>query len=311
MINTEFNRQYDSLLRVDRNGNVISDNVIKDNEDYSIYVKKKPLTPQQRYFMNVNTDEFKKHCSDLGGYVNMIYCKNEILFNKVDIDKANISRIIYLATYIDYNDRKEGLLCVRTQHNKLEPMNKKTMQSVLGLTDSTFKRFLKDMKDSCLIYEANEKYYINTEYFNKGKIDNDDDDKGYCRLFIKPIRALYEGCKTSKHKVLASIYQLIPYIHYANNIICHNPSVIESEAIPMSLKDVGKTLNIEDNKGNLNKLVKELKEFKVNIEGMDLKVFNYVRLDDMDFYVVNPYVIYGGNNVEQLRKVADMYFFRG
>lgn len=305
----EYKRQYNSVVTFDKYMNVIDDKVIKDNEEVIIRSKKKVRTPQQIHFLN-QSNEFKKHCDSLGGYIHMIYCKNEILFNNVDIDKANISRIIYLATYIDYNNRKEGLLCVRSQHNKLEHMDKKTMQSVLKLGDTAFKKFIKDMKDNNLIYEVDKRFYINTEYFNKGNIEDMENNKSYCRLFIEPIRSLYEGCKVTKHKVLASIYQLIPYIHYANNIICHNPFVLESEAIPMNLKDIGSTLGIEDNKGNINKLVKELKDFRVNIEGVDIKVFNYVRLDDMDFYVVNPYVIYSGNNIKQLREVADMYFFR-
>lgn len=316
-----WNRQYDSLLRIKKSGLVVEDVVIKDNEDYIIHSttdkelkEGKKFSDKQKHFLNKN-NEFKALCSNLGGFVNMIYTKNELLFNRINIDKANISRIIYLATYIDFNNRKEGLLIYQPkgengQFQKIKEMSRADIRNVLGLSDSTFKRFLKDMKDNNLLFEVDGKFYINPKYFNKGDMPKMEDNKSYCRLFIDTIKELYSNCKVSQHKVLTNIYQLVPYIHYANNMICHNPLVLESESIPMTLKDIGKLLNIEDNKGNLNKLVKELESFRVTIEGKEYKVFAYVRMTDKDFFVINPYVIYSGNNVDQLRKVADTYFFR-
>lgn len=309
-----WNRQEESSLRVGKDGLIKEDRVIKDNEIIDIKDRRKNLTAQQRYFLN-KSNEFKRHCDSLGGYIHMIYAKNEILFNKSEIDKANISRIIYLATYMDYNDRKEGLLCVRSQHSKLEPIDKKTMQSILKLTDSTFKRFLKDMKDNELIYEVDKKFYVNPIYFNRGDIDKDvkkSVDKSYCRLFIKPIRDLYEGCKTSKHKVLASIYQLIPYIHLRTNALCLNPSEITKEPQKMDSKTLCKLLGMSIDRSQMNKFIKDLYSFTVDIENKTYKLFSYVKIisDNRDFYVVNPYVIYMGNDVDYVKKVAKDYFFK-
>lgn len=310
MIIENWNRQEKSVIIIEKNGQVESDRVIKDNEEVIIKDKGKKLTAQQIHFLN-QSNEFKKHCDSLGGYIHMIYAKNEILFNDIDIDKANISRIIYLATYMDYNDRKEGLLCVRSQHNKLEPMDKKTMQNVLKLTDSTFKRFLKDMKGNELIYEVDKKFYVNPIYFNKGDIDKDvkkSVDKSYCRLFIKPIRDLYEGCKTSKHKVLASIYQLIPYIHYEHNIVCHNPNEATDYPKAITLRELCEMLEVDYK--NSSKLAKSLYEFKVNIEGIDYNLFTYVILNaQYDYFVVNPLVIYGGNNYDNMVRTSKALFF--
>ena len=305
-----WNRQEESSLRVGKDGLIKEDRVIKDNEIIDIKDRRKNLTAQQRYFLN-KSNEFKRHCDSLGGYIHMIYAKNEILFNKSEIDKANISRIIYLATYMDYNDRKEGLLCVRNQYSKLEPMDKKTMQSILKLTDSTFKRFLKDMKDNELIYEVDKKFYVNPIYFNRGDIDKDvkkSVDKSYCRLFIKPIRDLYEGCKTSKHKVLASIYQLIPYIHYEHNIVCYNPNEVTDYPKAITLRELCKMFEVDYK--NSSKLAKSLYEFKVNVEGIDYHLFTYVILNaQYDYFVVNPLVIYGGNNYDNIIKTSKTLFF--
>ena len=72
-------RQYKSVIVLDENMNVTQDYVLKDDEEVKIEIKKKTLTPKQKHFLNKQSD-FKNHCDNLGGYINMIYCKNEILF---------------------------------------------------------------------------------------------------------------------------------------------------------------------------------------------------------------------------------------
>lgn len=300
---------YKRIVAVDKDtGEILSNALLGSNEELILDTKKN-LSDKQKAFLN-NRNEFKSLCNHLGGYVHMIYCKDDILFNRINIDKANVSRIIYLATYLDYNNRNKGQLVINKQYNKIVPMDRATVKSVLKLNDRTFDRFLKDVKENNLLYEIDKKFYINTEYFNKGNINDLQKYQSYCRLFITTIRDLYEISKVSKHKVLANVFQLIPYIHYSNNMICHNPDAAEREAKPMTLEDIGLTLGISQDKGNLSKFMRELESFKINIEGKDCRIFRYVKLTDRNFFIVNPYVIYSGDNVEQLREVADKYFFR-
>ena len=300
---------YKRIVAVDADtGEIFGNALLGKNEEIVLDVKKK-ITDKQKNFLN-NKNEFKSLCNHLGGYVHMIYCKNDVLFNKINIDKANISRIIYLATYLDYNNRNEGQLVINKQYNKVVPMDRITVKSVLKLSDRAFAYFLKDVKENNLLYEKDKKYYINTEYFNKGNINGLPKDNSYCRLFVTTIQDLYDISPTSKHKVLANVFQLIPYIHYSSNILCHNPNCNEAEILPMSLEDIGKKLNISEDKGNLSKFKRELESFKINIDGRDCRIFKHVRLTDGNFFVVNPYVIYSGDNVEQLREIMDTYFFR-
>ena len=305
----DWNRNKNSLIVIDKKGIIKVDKIINDNEEIIIKRRKGILTDKQKNFLN-QSDDFKNHCRSLGGYIHMIYYKNEIVFNDINIDKANISRIMYLATFVDYNDKKEGLLTTTGSIYKSVTMDRKKMRELLNLGDTAFKSFLKNCKDNELIYEVDKKFYINPIYFNKGNVDLLSDDKGYCRLFINTIRELYINCKPSQHKTLTNIYQLIPFIHYSNNMICHNPECLENEAKPMNLKDIGMKLKIENNRTNLNRLTKELEKFKVAIEDKEYKLFAYVKVSNKDFFFINPYVIYSGNNVEQLRKIADTYFFR-
>lgn len=296
---------------------VISSILVKNNGTEEVSLKtekvKKRLTPQQKLFLN-RRDEFKSHCNYLGGFIHMIYTKNEILFSDANIDKANVSRIIYLATFMDYEQKGLIVYQPKSKEGKFlpnEPMTKKLIQTTLGLGDTSFKKFLKDMKNNSIMFEVDKKFYIDTNYFIKGEVENFNGiEQSYCRLFIDIVRNLYEGCKPTQHKVLANIYQLVPFIHYSNNMLCHNPNELEDTAEPMSLNDIGQLLNISDNKGNLKKLVKDLDKFYITTEDKEYKVFSYIRMTDKDFYFVNPYVIYSGNDVQKLKWVANTYFFR-
>lgn len=315
-------RNHASVCKIDKNGYIEVDRVLYDNETFdigdngTINIGKKTPTPDQIAFFN-SKNEFKYHCSNtLGGYVNMIYANNEILFNELNIDKANISRIIYLATYLDYNNREKGLLVNQSRdkdgtYSTLEPMTKKDIQKALGLTDSTFKRFFKDMKDNSIIFEANDKFYINPDYFTKGEVDKEiKKNKNYCRLFINTIRDLYEGCKTSQHKVLSSIYQLIPFVHYEHNIVCHNPQEPTQEPKGMTLNEICDLLGINNDKGNRSNFAKKLYQFKLNLKGQEYHLFSYVIVNaDYDYFVVNPLVIYSGNNLESIMRTSRAMFF--
>lgn len=242
----------------------------------------------------------------------MIYAKNEILFNDLNIDKANISRIIYLATYMDYTQKGLIVLQPKSKDGKflqIEPMTKKVMQTTLNLGDTAFKKFLKDMKDNSLIYEVDKKYYINTDYFIKGEVENIDKAKqNYCRLFIDTIRNLYEGCKSTKHKVLSNAFQLIPYIHYEHNIICHNPNEVTETPKALTLNEICELLKIDST--NSSKLAKQLYEFKVTANGVEYHLFSYVILNaQYDYFVVNPLVIYSGNSLDSINKTSKALFF--
>lgn len=311
------NNNYKRIQAIDVDtGEVLGTTYMKTNGSEEIILKsekKRNLTPEQKMFLN-ERNEFRNHCKELGGYVHMIYAKNELLFNSLGIDKANISRIIYLATYSDYNQK--GLLVIKNRdkfgkYTGNEPMTRKQIQTVLKLGNTAFKSFLKDMKDNNLMFELDKAFFVNTQYFIKGEVENiDKAQQSYCRLFINTIRKLYEGCKPTKHKVLANVYQLIPFVHYSNNMICHNPNTLENNVKPMTLNEIGTLLNINDNKGNLRKLVKELSNFTVSTNDKEFKLFAYVVIDGKDFYFINPYIIYSGNDIKKLRWVADTYFFR-
>ena len=303
--------KYNRIQAINTDTGEIVANVLQKEGEEVILDTKKVLTDKQKHFLN-NQDEFKRYSSEQGGFIMMLFVQKA----KLDLgncDKATLSRLVYLSTYIDYNNRQENLLVKRVKDNKLEPMTRKDMQRTLGLGDTAFKGFLKDTKENGLLFEVNGKFYVDDLFATKGK--NDISKNGYrncyARLFINCIRNLYEGCKPREHKVLSNIFMLLPFIHINTNIITmDDDSTKDDDVNPMSIVDIGELLEIEDNKGNLKKLVQDLEKFRVTIAGNEYKMFAWVRMSDCNYFVINPRVVYRGDNYEQMCWVADTYFFR-
>lgn len=301
--------KYERIQIINSDTGEVLGNTLKTKSEEVVLSTKRILTDKQKAFLN-NLNDFKSYASGQGGFVQMLFLQK----HKLDLgncDKATLSRLVYLSTYIDYNNRQENLLVKKGIYNTLEPMTRKDIQYVLKLGDTAFRSFMADVKLNNLIYEIDNKFYVTDLLFTKGEIAKDKSYNGYAKLFIKCVRSLYEGTTPRQHKVLSNVFMLIPFIHINTNIITFDPdTTLDDHVNPMSLEDIGELLDIEDNKGNLKKLVKDLEKFTVKIETIEYKMFTYVMLSDRDYFVINPRVVYRGNDYEKMCWVADTYFFR-
>jgi hypothetical protein len=220
---------------------------------------------------------------------------------------------------MDYT--RKGLLVYREQErnelgqvNKYESMNRKQMQLLLKLGDSAFKKFIADAKNSQFLYEVEKKFYLDTSYFIKGSVDSiDKNSQSYCRLFIDTIRQIYLGTEPRQHKVLAYVFQLIPYTHYEYNQICFNPNENTDDIKAMSLYDVAELLGVStQSSSNLTKLSKELYNFNFMINSKKYHLFTYVVCNRAyDYFKVNPLVVYRGNNYKAMCEHSKACFFNG
>lgn len=307
----ENTNKYERKLLVDENGNVEKVFIVDKNEDVVIDKKSKKLTPEQIAFINAN-NELKKYTSDLGGYVHMFYVKNELLFNKVDIDRANIARLIYLSTYMDYNDRQENLLVRHGNDNKVEALNRNDIKKLLNLSDRAFLNFINNMTENKLIFKVEDKYYINNEYFTKGKCNIEGD---YTRIFINTTRMLFESCTSKQHKQLSYMYQLIPFMNYNLNIICRNPNENDiSKLEKLSLKEICEILKISTEKKSMNMFENNLLKFNIVVNGKKQFILKRVIVKGYnsrnDYFVINPNVTWSGNDISEMKSVVNTLFFR-
>lgn len=305
-----WDRQEKSVIVIEPSGVVVTDMIMKQDEEINIK-KKKELTPAQRAMLR-HRFEIKEHTYELGGYVHMYYVNNELLFNKLNIDRADISRLIMLATFIDYNDREENLLIMNSTNKKIVPMTRKDIQYRLKLSDTPFKKFLSEMKKINMIYEVDKKLYLSPDYFSKGK--SDFKKKNYTRIFIDTVRTLYEGCTPRQHKQLGYIFQLVPFIHYDSNILCSNPDEKDYRFYDkLSLRRICELLDIATDPSNMNRLETDLLKFSITIDYHKYCIFKRVIVKGgngkFDYFVINPQVIWAGNDMEKAKETINKCFF--
>lgn len=298
--------KYKRVVAIDTDtGEELANVFLKQGEEL-VLDSKKSLTDKQKTFLN-KENEVKKENEKLGGYIMVSYVSNELLFNKLGLKQATVSRIIYLSTYIDYSDREANLLVKYGQNKEVLPMTKRDIKRVMGLNDTTFKSFFKEVKEKGLLYEVEGKFYLNNEYFHKG---SENTFKNYARVYIGTTRKLYEGCKTTKHKQLSYLYALIPYINYNTNVIAFNPEETDIRKIKkMNMKEITGLLGLGTEKNNVSNLNAQLKKFLITYNGTTYSVFRKVTLECIDgniqFMAVNPLIIWKGNDLEARNKTLN------
>ena len=299
---------YNRIFKEDTNGNIEYVGVMKDSEDIKI-VKK--ISDEQKNAIK-RKDDLGNYSIELGGFVCMMYIRNELLFNNIGIDRSNISRLIYLATYIDYNDREENVLVRHGKNNKIEYLTKKDIQEIMGLSEKTFKSFFKNMTDNNLIWSVNNKFYISNEYFSKGR--STFDKRKYTRIFINTTRELYKMSSAREHKKLSYVFQLAGFINYETNILCSNPNEIErSELNKLTLRDICEILGISTESKSMYRLEHDL--YKIHFKINDKKCYVFSRVivkggnGTNDYFVVNPMVIWQGSNVDKAKETIEWLYF--
>lgn len=298
---------YKRIYTEDVNGNVEYAGLMKESEDIRI-VKK--MSDEQKNTIK-RKDDLGNYANELGGFIHMMYINNELLFNDIGIDRSNISRLIYLATYIDYNDREENVLVKHTQNNKLEYLTKKDIKEIMRLSDATLSRFINDLISNELLFNANDKFYITSKYFSKGK--SNFDKRKYTRVFINTTRNLYNGCSTREHKKLSYIFQLIPFLNYETNVLCSNPNEIDRDKLDkLTLIDICKLLGLGTSKNAMSKFEHDL--YKISIKIGDNKYFMFTRVITKgeyrnDYFIINPNVIWNGSNVDNTKETIKWLYF--
>lgn len=305
------------IMILDENGNV-EKRLIGNNEEL---ISRRVFSDKEKYFIN-QKDELKKETQLLGGYIHMFYVKNELLFNNLGLDPSTITRLIYLATYIDYNNRKTNLLIKYGQYKKVEPMTKADIKKVMRLSDDVFRKFFKELKEKSILFEIDNNFYISNKYFEKGTINNKDIDEiklsnEYTRIFIDTTRNLYEGSTTRQHKHLGYVFQLIPFLNYSRNILTYNTE--ETNFYNMNflgLKDVCKLLGVSSDEGNDKKLEKQLLKLNVKIENKEYYLFKHVvsygesDITTYDYFVMNPRITWRGKELDDFNKSIEGLAFR-
>lgn len=274
-------------------GNIIDTFNLKEGE--SLKHEKQKSEEQKKYLKNLT--EIGKMTNDLGGFY-MLYYSDKLFDGKIS-DK-HITRIIYLATYIEYDTNR---LAYTQQGKKPIPLTERDIKRELDIDRKTYYDFRSEMTSNGIMIFKDNEIYLSKQYFNKGT--EQEKDLFFTKMYINTIRELYSQISPKQHKTLAHLFRLIPYVNYKYNVITSTPH------------DSNKALQNRLNKKNIADLLElDLKTYE-KIENQLLKLRITFREEEYyliglvtvktdikrQFYVVNPLLYSSSNDYEALENV--------
>lgn len=205
-----------------------------------------------------------------------------------DIKPATAARLFYLGAHMDYHN---GTL----KRNKKALMKYDDLQSVLGLAKNAKCNFWNEVNGKYLFADADGVLHMPDEFFHRGEFKT---DRTYQQIFIDSVKRLYELTPARKHQYLGYVFQLIPYINWEFNILCHNVEETDLDKIERLTVDefceaVGYS---RENRQKLLRIYRDNITFAV--EGKHERFLSFVT-DGVDLesarIFVNPHILYHGH----------------
>lgn len=246
---------------------------------------------------HLNTAAHRQRTEDLGGFCFLKHSSNQV----VALTAPNASRLIYLSTYMNYDNK------LVADNNK--PISRKNLHHILKLNKRTTSRFINEcVKTGVILEKDNNDLYLSPEFY-KGQSQNDDRIK----IYKNAVRAIYEKMPVSEHRYFGYIVKLIPYISVRFNIICRNIYEEDVHKVqPLALKEMCNIIDYgADDRSNMCKLrhILEGISFNVGDQKQSLCVFASARINDQRVIrtYINPNVMYVGMHIEDLKLITAVF----
>lgn len=206
-----------------------------------------------------------------------------------DIMPEVIAKLVYLSTYMDYNNQL--MLTQRT------PMKYNDLSVVLGVSNATVWRFWNAVSPKYIYKDKEGGLYVNGKIFKRGKMQT----KEYVmwqQCYINGIRTLYKALDMRNHKHFGYLFKLLPYVNVEHNILCWNPWEEDLDKIkPMTLFEFCEEIGYDYS--HLDELLSIYRSMRFEVNGKHERFFAIVydgryRINARMF--VNPRIMYNGNN---------------
>lgn len=273
----------------------------KTGEDVTHLVDVGLKTSEKQVERLKEIDELTQHQIENGGFIFAFFRQLTSMQERFpSLTKQDIARLMYIATYINYEDNR-----LQSDNGKRH-YNKKDLEKLVEMSTKRFNEFFNRLEQEDIIHEAESgELFINPTLFYRGELRNheyDISDLSYTRMFKKTVRDLYAEFKGRRLGQLAVIYSVLPYLNFSANVICYNPEETSDELIkPMELGELSKFLGYSD----AHKLKRALNNIK--IDGKPVFAFFENPHDRRTMrIVINPNVVFAGNG-EQLKAIKVLF----
>ena len=284
-----------TVVRFDSEGNVISSDLIGEYDSVK-YVKPPKENSKQTRIYKKNQEKLGKLSTELGGFY-MLYYNDSLFDNKIDV--KHICRIIFLATFLEYDTNR----LVKRDGRINKPLTEKDIKKELRLDKKTYKSFKDEMLNNDIMTIDESGIYLSINYFKKGNVIQD--GRNFSRVYVNTVRELYYQISGRQHKTLSHLFRLLPYCDYEYNTISMKPNTEEALDTTLTKEDIAELLNLDLE--TYKKLERSLMDLKITLQGDTYYVMGSVTFgrgrDKKHFYVVNPLIYNSGSSFESLHSI--------
>lgn len=292
---TEENGMYIKYARVEVGRLDDYGNPIFDDSD----VKRKRWLKQHKENAAIRTDSDK----------NFVFAMTDGPIERFapDLKLETLTKLVMLSTYADFANRdKDSMLVIGNRYAKKTPMTTTDIQRELGLSNSTFYEFMKEvlpqvnengeLTNTPYLYKLNDTYFLNREFFLRSHLPKGS-HSNINKIFVEPVRRLYNLAMVSQHRKLGMVFALLPYINREWNIVCWNPletnpALVEAltmteicEVLDLSKKNAARTVN---------GMIKQIMKITFKIDGARQFFCGLFETDESKEMIINPNFIYIG-----------------
>lgn len=225
-----------------------------------------------------------EHTKALDGFIWTNFTPLKTFKEKYEgLKESHYARLMYMSTFLIHDSEQ-----IKTDNAR--PIKKKEIAGLIAASDRATRDFIRDVKKYGLLSIDDDNNVYLHELFTKGRMKP---GRGYThtRMFRRTIRQLYEMVDGRGAKKLGVIFNVIPFIDFRINILCHNADEMvkdSSELVIMTLEELADKLGYADSR----RLKDTLYSFK--IDGNRL-IHITKDQNDKSIIMVNPKFVYAGD----------------
>ena len=216
-----------------------------------------------------------------------------------ELRPATMARLVYLATFLDY----QGRLKVNLQRT----MKFSDLEGILQIKKSEVYCFWREVRNNYVVEDKYGCLYMQRDFSCRGRLPC---GERYQQFYIDSVRKLYRKTRPTSHRYLGYVFQMLPFISTEYNIVCHNPLEQDLDCIePFSIDEFCNAIRY--NPANRARLMKTYAGITFPVDGKQEQFCAFVTkgadIGSTKIFV-NPHILYHGKldmHTQILGKLCD------
>ncbi len=212
-----------------------------------------------------------------------------------DLPADMLARAVYLAAHLDFDSNTLWA----TQRR---PLKRSELPTIMNLSKPAADVFWRSVKDRYFYTDENGILHTKGSAFIMGHLDESPSTE-YQKTYVEALKELYKKISPRQHKRLGCAFQMIPYLNFEFNILCHNPATtVYSEIVPLTVAEFCEAIGFD--KTHASQLASDYGRLTFTVDGSQ-EVFCEFMSNGRDITTanifINPRLVYKGSD---FRKVA-------